>query len=422
MRFLALFSLILVTALAQSPEADPRPRAPGPRPEEDQSNVTPKRAPDRVLVFKQTPQGDLTAHVYFPPGWTAHDRRPAIVFWVGGGFRAGRIGQFSARADYFASRGLVTVCAEYRGRDSHGIELDSCAEDARSAMRWVKGQATNFGIDPDKVVGGGGSAGGTMALLAARTIGPDAPDDNLVISPRPAALLLFNPAVGEHVLQVVGWGGPAQAAINAQIQALDTPQSDEPPSILFFGTEDHEFLTVSSRYHRAVRAQGTRSQLWIATGMGHGFFNNQPWHDATTLSADNFLVTLGLLSTPATLKPDPAAVLTLAGPDYTPPLPTAKKIQKIACDLPALPVTEALQKFTQQSGFQVVIAANAPLDATSQAVQGEFSVPRPVFDRMLSGTGLIATRDRTTGIFVISRAQQPVNTRAEIANAQQRSP
>ena len=93
-------------------------RAKEPRPEEDRSKVSPARPADKVVVFKKTLQGELKAHIYFPPGWSAADRRPAIVFWSGGAFRNGAVGQFLSKAEYFASRGLVTICAEYRGRGS----------------------------------------------------------------------------------------------------------------------------------------------------------------------------------------------------------------------------------------------------------------------------------------------------------------
>jgi acetyl esterase/lipase len=304
----------VVTSITQAADGSTqkKARAKGPRPEEDISRVSPARKPDKVVVFKKTPQVELKAHIYFPPGWSASDQRPAIVFWSGGAFRNGAVGQFLSKAEYFTSRGLVTICAEYRGRLSHGILIDSCAEDARSAMRWVKGRATELGIAPDKVIASGGSAGGTLSLLVAREKGPDARDDDLTLSPRPSALVLFNPAVGERVLQVIGWGGPEQAAVNAQIVALNTPQQNEPPVIMFFGTED-SFLVVAAEFNRKAQALGRRCELWIADKMGHGFFNNQPWHNATTRKADEFLVSLGYLKGPPTIKENPAAKLTLAG-------------------------------------------------------------------------------------------------------------
>lgn len=306
--------LAIVASVASAADAAPakKKRAQGPRPAEDTSTVKAARPFNRVAVFKRTPQGELKVHIFHPPGWSARDQRPAIVFWVGGGFRSGKVGQFTAKAEYFASRGLVTICAEYRGRETHRILLDSCAEDARSAMRWVKGHAAELGVAADKIIASGGSAGGCLSLLVARAEGPDAKDDDLKISPRPSALVLFNPAVGEHVMEVVGWGGPAQAAVNAQIVALDTPQKNEPPAVIFFGTED-SFLKVARVYDRKAQAQGSRCELWIADKMGHGFFNNQPWHDATTRKADEFLASLGYLQGPPTIKENPAAVLVLAG-------------------------------------------------------------------------------------------------------------
>jgi acetyl esterase/lipase len=145
----------------------------------------------------------------------------------------------------------------------------------------------------------------------AREKGPDARDDDLTLSPRPSALVLFNPAVGERVLQVIGWGGPKQAAVNAQVVALDTPQQNEPPVIMFYGTKDN-FLAVADEFNRKAHTQGGRCELWIADEMGHGFFNNQPWHDATTRKADEFLVSLDYLEAPPTIKENPAAMLNLA--------------------------------------------------------------------------------------------------------------
>jgi acetyl esterase len=306
---LACLGLSVPLALAAENAPAKKKRAKEPRPELDTSTVK-ARAPDKVEVFKHTPQGELKAHLYLPPGWSARDQRPAIVFWVGGGFRSGKVGQFNAKAAYFASRGLVAICAEYRGRESHGVLLDSCSEDARSAMRWVKGHAAELGVAPQKVIASGGSAGGCLSLLVAREEGPEGKDDDRSISPRPCALVLFNPAVGPHVMEVVGWGGPAQAAVNAQIAALDTPGKDEPPAIIFFGTED-SFLKVSREYDRKLRGQGGRCELWIADKMGHGFFNNQPWHDATLRKADEFLTALGYLTGPTPMPANPAAELQL---------------------------------------------------------------------------------------------------------------
>lgn len=304
----AIFLGMVLTDVADEPKQPVAP-AKGPRSGADRSPVHPGRMPDKIVVFKKTPQGELTLHFYFPKTWAATDKRPAMVFWFGGGFVGGSPTQFYAKAEYFSSRGLVCACAEYRVKGKHGTLIDKCAEDARSAMRWIKGHASELGIAPGKVIASGGSAGGTLSLLVARDKGPDAKDDDLRISPRPCAMVLFNPAVGEPVLGVIGRGGEDQAAVNAQIAALNAPQQNEPPAIFFYGTEDRMFLDVAREFCRKAKAQGLRCELWTAAGKPHGFFNGPPWHEATLRQADEFLASLGYLQGPPEIKPAAEAVL-----------------------------------------------------------------------------------------------------------------
>jgi hypothetical protein len=126
-------------------------------------------------------------------------------------------------------------------------------------------------------------------------------------------LVLFNPAIGESVLEKIGHGGPAQAPVNAQIVALNKPQKDEPPVIMFYGTEDRPFLDRAGKFNGRALAQGSRCELWTADKMAHSFFNNQPWRMATVRKADLFLASLGYLKGPPTIKEDPAAKLVLVG-------------------------------------------------------------------------------------------------------------
>src|SRR5262245_45231310 len=64
-----------------------------------------------VVVFKTTPQGDLRINLYFPRDWDSNDHRPAIVFFFGGGCSTGSPAQFTTKAEYFATRGMVEATA-----------------------------------------------------------------------------------------------------------------------------------------------------------------------------------------------------------------------------------------------------------------------------------------------------------------------
>jgi acetyl esterase/lipase len=145
------------------------------------------------LVYKTVDQRPLRLFVVKPSDWKPADARPAIVFFHGGGWRGGAPGQFNRQAEYLASRGMVCLLAEYRLlRDDPGPPL-RCIRDAKSAMRWVRSHASELGIDPERIAAGGGSAGGHLAAFVGMVEGLDDPQDDLQVSPRADALVLFNP-------------------------------------------------------------------------------------------------------------------------------------------------------------------------------------------------------------------------------------
>jgi len=280
----------------------------GPGANADVSNIKPKRDPDKSMVFKKTPQGDLKVYCFLPKDWKAEDKRPGMVFWFGGGFVGGSPSQFYAKAEYLASRGLVCVCAEYRVKNTHGTGIDKCAEDARSAIRWVKQHAAELGIDPGRVIASGGSAGGTLSLLVTLGTAPDGADDDIKISHKPCALVLFNPAQGEAVMGRIGGEGEEHERVVKQIAPLNEPQQGLPPAIFLFGKAD-QLLIPSREFCEKSIALGNRCELWTAEGMPHGFFNRQPWHDATLRKADEFLTALGYLKGEPQIKAPVDAVL-----------------------------------------------------------------------------------------------------------------
>jgi acetyl esterase/lipase len=74
----------------------------------------------RTFTYKTIGDSRLHLHKFLPPGWGPKGRRPAIVFFFGGGWRAGRPEQFYPHCAYLASRGMVAVSAEYRVKTRQG--------------------------------------------------------------------------------------------------------------------------------------------------------------------------------------------------------------------------------------------------------------------------------------------------------------
>ena len=68
----------------------------------------------KSFVYKKTKQADLELVVHYPPGWKDSDKRPAIVFFFGGGWTGGKLEQFEPQASHLARRGMVAARADYR--------------------------------------------------------------------------------------------------------------------------------------------------------------------------------------------------------------------------------------------------------------------------------------------------------------------
>jgi acetyl esterase/lipase len=193
-------------------------------------------SPDEVLEYKDTPQGKLFLHTYFPDNWKKTDKRPAVVFFFGGGWNGGSYTQFSRHADYLASRGMVAFAADYRTKSKHMTEPKACVSDGKSAVRWIRGNAAKLGVDPEKIIAGGGSAGGHVAATTATIQAFDESSDDLSISPKPQALLLFNPVIDNSEK---GYGYSRVEAYWKEFSPLHNIKKGIPPTIFICGTKDN---------------------------------------------------------------------------------------------------------------------------------------------------------------------------------------
>lgn len=296
-RVFAVIALVLGTT-AMLADAAPRERRPSRR---EQVALVPAGVTigHESRVYRRTPQGELSLHMSLPPAAARAERRPAIVFFFGGGWKSGSASQFLSQADYFASRGMVAACADYRIASIHGTTPDACVEDAKAAVRWLRDHAADFQIDPDRIVAAGGSAGGHLAACTALVPGFEPQD--AAVSSRPNALLLFNPAlnIDELVRQ-----RRATPPIPMEVVEAITPNrfvaAGAPPAAIFFGTDD-PLLAGADAYLAKAGPLGLRAELWIAEGQPHGFFNRSPWIQVTARKADEFLASLGYLDGPPTL-------------------------------------------------------------------------------------------------------------------------
>lgn len=256
--------------------------------------------PGTVYAYKHVDGQPLEMEIYFPP---QHDPRqcrvPGVILFHGGGWRGGNLGQFRVACHYLASRGLVAATANYRMLSSEQAEKlptgetrkRICVIDAKSAIRWMKSHAVELGIDPCRIVTGGGSAGGHISALATCNPGLNDPADPRDIDTSVIAYLWFNPAFS-----------PDDSA-DAEIDFLRHMHSDMPPAIAFFGTRDPWKQGWDDAQRKLNSLGNTTTELWLAEEQTHSFFNKNPWQTLTLIEIDRFLARHKLLEGEPTLLP-----------------------------------------------------------------------------------------------------------------------
>ena len=219
------------------------------------------RVPDGEIILSHPAGRDkLRLYVFAPSKRPRGEGAPSILLFHGGGWNGGHPRRLFARARYLAGRGMLAMSVEYRVAERHGTTPFECVADGRSVMRWVRRHAREFGGAPARVVAGGGSAGGHVAAATATLSGFDEAGDDLSVSPRPDALVLFNPVIDNSP---AGYGHERIGARRPDISPLHNIRSGVPPAVVFLGTEDH-LIPVATvlEFQRRMQAAGARCDVW----------------------------------------------------------------------------------------------------------------------------------------------------------------
>jgi acetyl esterase/lipase len=251
--------------------------------------------PDTTITYKTVGGNQLQLHVFYPEGHSPSDRRPAIVFFFGGGWVNGSPSQFYPHCEYLASRGMVAMAADYRVSSRDNTTPRECVVDGKSAIRWIRQHAADLGIDPDRIAAGGGSAGGHVAAAAGTVDGFEEAGEDRNISARPDALVLFNPVFDNGP---DGYGHDRVKDYWKAISPMHNIDSSTPPTVVFLGTKDKLIpVATAIAYKERMEAAGRRCDLHLYDGKEHGFFNyrNPDNYLQTVLEMDRFLASMGYL-------------------------------------------------------------------------------------------------------------------------------
>jgi len=114
------------------------------------------------------PHGTIPARIYRPKTVrkTDGDCAPCLVFYHGGGWVIGDLDSHDVVCRKLAHEGkLIVISIDYRLAPEH--KFPAAVEDAITAAKWVKANATKLGVDFYKLMVGGDSAGGNLAAVVA---------------------------------------------------------------------------------------------------------------------------------------------------------------------------------------------------------------------------------------------------------------
>jgi acetyl esterase/lipase len=242
-------------------------------------------------LYKVTPQDSLFADIYYPENFTQGKKKPAIVFFFGGGWVGGDRNHFQRQSRYLASKGMIAITVDYRIKSEHNTSPIEAMEDAKSAMRWVKKNANELGVDVNKLAAGGGSAGGHLAAVTATINQFNAKEDDSSISAKPNLLVLFNPVIDTTPK---GYGAKKMGKNQKKASPVRHVKKGIVPTIIFHGTADTTvpFENVE-RFEKLMKAKGNECKLIAYKDQKHGFFNYrkgvEAYFEKTVKAMEDFL-------------------------------------------------------------------------------------------------------------------------------------
>jgi acetyl esterase len=242
--------------------------------------------PDQKIVYRINGSEQFNLHTFTAKNSAGDIPTPALLLFHGGRWLYGGPEGLYPQCQYFAKQGYSCFSAQYRLGTDNRPDVRGAVTDARAALDYLIAHAEELRIDPDRIVVGGGSAGGHLAAALGAGL-PLAPGSTSATTCRPAAQILYNPMLDlapgtpDHHLVKDYW---------EQVSPFHHIDSAVPPSLILLGSQDPEVpVSTAQAFCMAVRAAGAHCEIALYEGQGHGFYHKQKYRDETNVRILKFL-------------------------------------------------------------------------------------------------------------------------------------
>jgi acetyl esterase len=265
---------------------------------------------DKILTYKTVDGLDLEMHVFLPEKRTDGKLSPGVLFIHGGGWHGGDPSVHAFESLLLSRQGMVCATIRYRlleggknakkGKYSVAKSPADCLVDAKSAMRYFRAHAAEFGMDPDRIAAGGGSAGGHLAAALNTIPGYDDPKDDANVSAKANALVLLYPAFDLSG----GWSGGIASTRKAGMDPLKfspatMADASFPKTLILVGNLDPVSPPASNTaFLGRMKKAGVSVELFTYAGKEHKLFDRRktdPHFQSYLIHCSRFFQELGWL-------------------------------------------------------------------------------------------------------------------------------
>ena len=210
----------------------------------------------------------------------------AILYMVSGGWVSSwnPPQQAVTRFQPLLDKGFTVITVRHGSSPKYFIP--EIVADVRRAVRFVRYNAKQWGVDPERLGVMGSSAGGHLSLVIATdpdNENPAASEDFMKSSNRVASGVAYFPPVdlrawARGVAPAPNSGADRFPALNferekaADYSPIVHVTPDDPPTLLLHGDSDTLVpIGHSQTMHKALQETGVKSELITFPGAGHGF-------------------------------------------------------------------------------------------------------------------------------------------------------